>query len=256
MINKENLNREQIIREVTPIGNGAHIFALKEWIGEEVIVIRNPEPSLKKKVLKVIEPYLESIIGVYVYGSYARSEQRKDSDIDLLVISNKNIKIKEKGFEITVLEMNKIRDAIKIAPVLIYSSIIEAKPIINSELLGELKKSYKPEARNFKEYLVETREIAEINEELLDPYSIVLRLRGIYLIEKLLLRDNYSNENFKEWILKNARDLKKKIDFDYVYGAYLKIKDGLKPRIEEEDLRVLLLILKINIQKLEEKIHG
>ena len=32
--------QEQIIREVKKIGNGAHIFTPKEWIGEKVIIVR------------------------------------------------------------------------------------------------------------------------------------------------------------------------------------------------------------------------
>ena len=258
MINKETiLNREQIIREVTPIGNGAHIFAPKGWVGERVVIIRTPESSLKKRILQILEPYLANILGVYLYGSYARGEQREDSDIDILVISNKRFKIKEKGFEIIVLEKDEIKDDIKIAPVLIHSALTEAKPIINSDLLNELKRDYKPRAQDFKEYIKETKNIIKINEELLSSYSIILRLRSIYIIKALLSGEAYSYMGFKKWILKDAgnnKDIKE--NFDNIYHAYIKIKNGLKANIKDDYLKGLLLVLKKKTQKLEDKIYG
>ena len=207
-------------------------------------------------MLKILEPYLENILGVYLYGSYARGEQRQDSDIDLLVISNKKFKIKEKGFGIIILKADEIKEAIKIAPVLMYSALTEAKPIINSKLLNELKKNYKPKVKDFKEYIKETRNIININEELLSPYSIILRLRGIYIIEKLLFGKNYSYAEFKKWVLKDAENEGIKANFDNAYYVYIKIKNDLKANINENDFKTLLLILKNKTKKLEKKIYG
>jgi predicted nucleotidyltransferase len=257
MINEEVFSREQIVREVTPVGNGAHIFAPKEWMGEKVVILRTPKPSLKKRILGILEPHLENILGVYFYGSYARGEQRQDSDIDILIISNKNFKIKEKGFEIIVLKKDKIREAIKIAPLLIYSALMEARPLINSELLENLRKNYKTKARDFKEYIRETKDIIGINEELFSPYSIVLRLRGIYIIERLLAGKNYSYDAFKKWVFKDIKNIKdKKVNFNDIYGAYLRIKGGFRVSARESDLRPLLLILKNKTQELEKKLNG
>ena len=139
MINQQFSDKEQIVREVTLIGNGAHVFTPKEWAGEEVFIIRTPRQSLNKRIIGVLEPYLKYIEGAYLYGSYARKEQRKDSDIDILIIVNKSFKINKKGFEIIVLEKDKIKKATQFAPILIYSALAEAKPIIN---LGLLNLSY------------------------------------------------------------------------------------------------------------------
>lgn len=257
MTNGDDFSREQIIREVAPIGNGAHIFAPKEWLGEKVVIIRTPKPPLKKRILRIIEPYLENILGVYLYGSYARGEQREDSDIDVLIISNKNFKIKEKGFEVIVLEKDKIQETIKIAPILIYSALAEARSIINSELLDNLRNEYKPRAKDFKEYIEETKNIIKINEELLSPYSIILRLRGIYIINRILSGKTYSYADFKKWIFKDIRNINEmKIDFENVYQAYLKIKGNFTTSAKEKDLKYFLLILKNKTHKLEKKIHG
>ena len=251
MINKEIMNKEQLFRIVAPIGNGAHVFAPKEWMGEKVLIIRQLPLSLDERILKILKPYLENILGVYLYGSYARGEQRQDSDIDILVISNKKFKIKEKGFEIIILEKDKIDKAIKIAPVLMYSILNEAKPIINSELFYDLKKRYKPASEYFKGYIKETKDIIEINEELLDPYSIFLRLRGVYIIEKILSGKNPSYEGYKKEVFD---DIKK--DSDNLYNSYLKIKNGLKAEIKEDYLKTFLKILKNKVQKIEDKFYG
>ena len=57
---------EQLIRKVGVVGNGAHIFVPKEWIGEKVIVIKAPAKELKEQILDVLNPYLENIEGAYL----------------------------------------------------------------------------------------------------------------------------------------------------------------------------------------------
>ena len=187
------LEHEQIIRKVTGIGNGAHIFAPKEWLGEEVFVVRHQKKSLKESILSVIEPHLEHIEGAYLYGSYARKEQTKDSDIDLLLITSKKLKIKKQGYEIISIEKEKVQEAIKIAPILIYSALSEAVPIINIKLLNELKSKYNPKLSDFKEFLESTKRVISINEQFLEedkknekkkeseniPYPLILRLKGV-----------------------------------------------------------------------------
>ncbi len=244
--------QEQILREVTPIGNGAHIFAPKEWLGEEVLLIRIIKKSLKERILEVLDPYLENITGVYLYGSYARSEAKKDSDIDLLVIANKKITIKEKGFEIIILEEDSIKKAIEISPMLIYSALAEAKPIINSDLLNKLKTQYLPSIKHYKSYIEETKNIIKINETLLDPYSIILRLKGIYIINQLMNKSNYSNKKFKSWILEKNPHL----DIDQILSSYRKLKNKQKSKILNNGvLKSLLLILKSQTKSIEKKLH-
>lgn len=53
----------------------------------------------KQEVFQILEPYKENIKGVYLFGSYARGEQTKESDIDILVEIKKEFKFKEpKGY--------------------------------------------------------------------------------------------------------------------------------------------------------------
>ncbi|MFA6022899.1 MAG: DUF2080 family transposase-associated protein [Candidatus Pacearchaeota archaeon] len=255
---------QQLVKVVKAFGNGAHIFVPKEWAGEQIIVIKQPRKSIKEKIIEIIEPYLESISGVYLYGSYARAEQREDSDIDLFIVSNKKIKIQSKGFEINCIEEKNIEKAIKLEPLLMYSIFSEAQVIINSKLLYELKEKYKPKVNDFKEYFASCKRLIEVNQEFLShetkeqyflgqavPYSIMLRLRGIFIIHMLLKGEKYSYKKFKEWIIKKAS----KIDFDAIYEAYKNAKDEIKTKqkIKTNDLYVLLKLLDNDVKILE---HG
>ena len=256
MINQTN---EQLIREVTAIGNGAHIFAPKEWLGEQIILIRTRK-TLKEKIMEVLEPYLEDIEGVYLYGSHARNEATEDSDIDILIISTKKLKIKQQGYEIIALKKDELDKAIKISPLLVYSALKEAKPIINSRLLESLKENYPPSSKDFRDYLNETRNILKINRELLDSetnnllnpegiaYSLILRLKGILIIKSLLSNNQYSNKK----LFKIASNYSLK-EFSKIYESYKATKHNqkLKVTIKKSSLYLLIELLEKEIQEVK-----
>jgi len=240
----EVIHKEQLIRKVTPIGNGAHIFAPKDWLNDNVVLIRVPKQSVEVKILEVLKPYLEHIEGVFLYGSYARNEQNENSDIDFLVIANKKLLIKKDNHDIIVLEEKNIEKAIEISPILIYSALAEARPIINSKLLEELKKKYKIQNKHIKDYLTQTKEIIRVNEEFPSLYSLVLRLKGVYIINQLLSDKSYSNEKFKSWLLKSSSnpDIEKINNYkeDYL--------------LSDDEANSLLILLKDKVKELEVKI--
>ena len=64
-------SESKIIRFAKPFGNGAHVFVPKEWIGEEIVLVKPEVKSIKEKILSVINEHLDCIIGVYLYGSLA-----------------------------------------------------------------------------------------------------------------------------------------------------------------------------------------
>ena len=59
--------KEQLIRIVSQVGNGAHIFAPKEWINEKVLIIRLEKKTIKEQVLEKIYPHLDKIIAVFLF---------------------------------------------------------------------------------------------------------------------------------------------------------------------------------------------
>ena len=245
---------EQIVRAAKAFGNGAHIFVPKEWIGQKIFVIRQPKKSLKEKIIEAVEPALDSVVGVYLYGSHARSEEQEDSDIDLFVITDKKIKIKKEGFEILCIEEKDMPKAIAVEPVIMYSILSEAKAIMNARLLEELRLKHKPRLSSFTDYLRDCQRVIKINEEFLESekgsyisgdavvYSLMLRLRGIFIIRSLLKNKRYFHDRFKEWMSAHVRG----IDFDSIYEAYRSAKkdEEMKKKVRVSDLKKLLGFLK------------
>lgn len=254
-------NQEQIIRMVKSFGNGAHVFVPKEWAGEQILVIKPQKKGLKERIVSELDTYLDSIVGVYLYGSYARGEQKEDSDIDLFVITHEKIKIKAKGFEIVCLKQNEIEKAIKIEPLLMYSIFSEAKAIINSKLLEEIKSKYIVKLKDFEPFFKDTQRMIKVNGEFLDSekskilsseaiiYSLVLRLRGLFIIHSILKGRKYSHKLFKSWIKSKLPE----VDFSSIYGAYRSSKNDekIKQKIKTADIKKLLEFLKNEVLRLD-----
>jgi len=245
------MQEQKIIRKVTGIGNGAHIFAPKDWINEDVVITLIPKIDIKQEIIKELYPYLDKISGVYLYGSYARNEQKKDSDIDILVIAKEKFNIKKYGFDIIILKENTIKSAIKINPILMYSIIKESKSIINSQLLETLKK-IKINKNDFNQFIENTKGILKIDKGILKIdkefenyapdsviYSLILRLKGIFIINTLLKNEKYSNHLFKHWLLKKIPEL----DYEEIYESYEIIKKDKKDKDKNSMKYAELLII-------------
>lgn len=177
----------QVIRQVRPTGNGAHVFLPRSWIGQEVAVAPR-DTQLKERIMAVLLPHLETIVGIYLCGSHARNEAEPSSDIDVLVVANTPLRVSSPGFQIITIEENRFSTAIGIDPLLVYSLLAEAKPILNSELLLELRRTHKPRPIEFNDYLKSTKLIADVADEALaddssedcpgeTAYPLLLRLR-------------------------------------------------------------------------------
>lgn len=256
---------ERLIRKVTEIGNGAHIFAPREWLNEEVIIVRTPRINPKEEIIKVLGPYLDKVIAIFLYGSYARGEQERDSDIDVLVISREKFSVKYKNMEIVVIPESKIKSAIKLNPLLFYSMLNEALPIINSSYFEKLKHE-KIDFSLFNEVIKDTKESLKSSQEIMEMdyrlkskiasesvvYSLILRLRGLFIINLLLSNKKYSKQSFRNWLIANSN-----IDYEKIYNIYRAIRDNKKvaEKVPIEQAESLIKLLFKEIKKLEGKIR-
>ena len=266
--------KEQIVKTVVKSGNGGAVWVPKDWLGEEVIVILREKPKLepRERIVHLLEPYLKDILSVAIYGSYARNEQAKDSDIDVLVITKDKrliLEFKKEKLDIASFPIDKLKKAIKKYPAIYYQMVQEAEPLINNYALEELK-NIKISKEGFKEYLRETREHLKSSKELLELdkidntylksysvlYSSMLRLRVLFIIKCILKKDKFSNKKFKKWLFSQSLNFR---EFEDSYRAYGMIRDdknikslSIKISVAEK----VLNILEEELGVLEAQIYG
>ena|SRR3989344_4202281 len=254
------LIEEQIKKKVVCFGNGSIVYTPKEWIGREVIITL-PQLSLKEEILDLLKLHLENIQGIYLYGSYARNEQENDSDADVLVVSDKKFSVKKAGYDINVHSLENLKKILVNNP--LYSLILkEAKIILNKSLLDELKNI--DSRRDFSFVLETTRGVLEINKDFIDMekddfdnsaviYSLVLRLRGLYMIDCILKNKLYSNKDFKNFVMKKGVK-----NFNILYRAYRSERDNRrvgKIKISKDDVNRLYSLVKNETEKKSSKIY-
>lgn len=258
------MQKEEIRRIAVPIGNSSHVILPKDWEGYEISLTKI-ETDPKKDILKFLEPYLSDIIGIYLYGSYARKENEKNSDIDVIVITDKKINIEvKKPFDLTQIEKDKLDNFRKINPILFYSFLFEAETILNNSFLEDFRKE-EFNKKYFNEYIKDTTRVIDINQKLLNLdkseiyvnsnliYSLILRLRGVYILETLLKKEKFSNDSFLKLIRnKLAHDPK------IYYDIYRAIRDNKKPekKIKTEEANKLFDLLNNLLKEIKIKLKN
>jgi predicted nucleotidyltransferase len=247
----------ELIRNVGKWGNSGGILVPKELIGNQVRIITiNRTDKIKKEVLNILLDYLEDVIGIYLTGSYSRGDQEESSDIDIIVITNKIKKeIKSGKYHLSLIPLQNMERIMEKNPLMIAPRLMEAKEIINPELLKILNKK-EVKKNSFKNYVEETKRIILINKGLINLekdkyltspeiiYSVILRLRGVYLIKCILKKNNYLKKDFLKY-LENSKIPKKEVL--EIYKVYRNIRDNTKIEInfkyKLEEIKSLLNFL-------------
>jgi len=199
----------------------------RSWLNKQVVVtLFNPS---KEKILQDIMACMfernlnEEVKGIYLFGSYSRADFDFNSDIDILIITEKTNKlVNYDNYEMLLVSESSFSKNLPNS--LNYLSILkEAKVILNKELIEKYR--LKKYSLNFKKNLLEINKIIKINKDAVKMckenslnvpdgivYSIVLRLRELYLIKCLLSKKDYHKKDFLE------------LAGEKVYSAYLRIK--------------------------------
>ncbi len=269
MINKGFTIREQLVKPVMKSGNGGAVWVPRDWLGQEVIVIlpERSQVNLNQRILQNLGSHLKDVVGVYLYGSYARQEQTSKSDIDVLVVTKeKTFQINEQGLEFTVLPLERLKNAIRKNPEMYYTMIKESQAIINISLLEELQK-IKPDKEAFAGYIKQTKEHLKSNKQLLALdkqdgnmlksdaviYSVMLRLRGVFIIQCILYKKIFSKLAFRRWL--ESKGIGRK-EFQELYQGFSEVRDDkrLRQKISIELAGKLTKVLEEETTNLEEKI--
>ena len=231
-------NQEQLIKKVTKIGNGAHIFVPKEWVNEEVTLVRTLKPKLpvKKEIINILSDYTEDLLGIYLVGSFGRNEETPKSDVDVLVISNKiNKKIELGRYNIIIISRDEVEKQLEKNILPLLPMIKEAKPIFNPLLIEQYKKT-RFTKKNLDFHIKTTKSALKINKGIIKldkelkskcsdsvAYSLILRLRGVYILECLIKDKLWSNKEF-------LRLIKRISGSTEAYNGYLRAKNDDKDK--------------------------
>ena len=129
-----------MLKQTIRVGNSAGILLPKRYLGSLVEVkIKTPNhEEIKQQILDKLNPYLENVMGIYLAGSYARNEEKPDSDIDLVVITSEDLEIKMENYHILCLDYSKLVTEMEESIIEYYPMLLESKPILNKALLKQL----------------------------------------------------------------------------------------------------------------------
>ncbi|MBI1936466.1 nucleotidyltransferase domain-containing protein [Candidatus Woesearchaeota archaeon] len=239
---------------VQKFGNGGHIVLPKEYVGKRIRFIAEPKTfeDIKGQALEILKPHLENISGVYLYGSYARNEQNIDSDVDILVISNKKISIASKpdDYSIASATLEEIEGMLRNNAVIILPIIKEAKTIVNPMILTKYKE-YKFTRDNTSIFMESCRKIFELNKRGIEldfeigsiVYSLILRIKSLLMVKLINNGLRYSKLQLFKFLQNNGISTLKITELYNIYSNEKKnIKVANSKVLESGDILKLLKI--------------
>ena len=223
------------IKTAIKAGNSSAVILPKAWLNKEIrieLARKTPEMMLYDTlgILKENHVQLNSVIGIYLTGSYARAEEDETSDIDILVITNNVDKemINEGAYNILIVSRQLINQKMANDLLPIGQMIKEAKPLLNSSYLKDTE--VKVTKKNVKWYLDTTKDKLKIIQKYLGNknikyvdnkivYTLILRIRTLEIIKRLIKNKDYFKKDFMRLInrISNGKS---------AYQGYLNIKNN------------------------------
>jgi len=250
------------IKKAVKAGNSSAVILPRAWLNREVRaeLVKKTYETILVEVINIIGRYINlgEIIGIYLVGSYAREEESRDSDIDILVINEDTDKemIHEGIYNILIISKKLLKQKLEKDLFPIGQMIKEAKPLINSGYLNSMK--VKVTKENVRWYIDTTKEKLKIIKEYLENtkkkadnravYTLILRIRTLYIIQKLIEKKDYSKKEFVRLI--------EKISGKNPYYAYLSIKNNLEEdnRTSKQEAEKLYYYLKEQLESVKKKL--
>jgi len=253
----------KIIKKVVRIGNGAAVYVPKEYEGKEIVVVL-PEgiDEIRNRILYKLIEYMPNILGVYLYGSYSRGEQNRNSDIDILIITKeKDEKLRAilEDIDLRAIDLESLKKSIKNFPAIIMPILKEAKSFLNPLLLEDLK-NYEIDLKKFNWHFQDIKRIlkiietfVEIDDKDISPthiYSLIMRIRICYMMESLLKNKFFSNKSIKELLKEHGLNEKKINKFLDIYREIREDKE-VKTIIEKKEILDLIKIVRDYSEKIK-----
>jgi len=230
---------QKLVRSIIKVGNSAGVLLPKRWLNGEARVELISKPlNIKKDIFEILDQYLNDIQGIYLIGSYARGEYTERSDIDILAITNKeNKKIKKGRYNIILISQNNMEERLKEDILPLLPMLREAKSLLNMPLIKEYKRTPLTK-KNLKWHIETTKSVMQVNKRFIEIseiqnekvsddviYSLILRLREIYIINCLIKNKKPTTKGILDLIMQITKSKDS-------YEAYLRSKDN-KPEREK-----------------------
>ncbi|MFA5019645.1 MAG: nucleotidyltransferase domain-containing protein [Candidatus Pacearchaeota archaeon] len=209
----------EILRKTIKSGNASAVVLPKSWLDKNVrieLIDKTPEMMLRE-VLEIIAKHMDlsEVIGVYLTGSYAREDDSVNSDIDILVITEKTSReiIKKENYEILIVSLDLLTYKLRENLFPVGVMLKEAKSLLNKNFLESVRITVTK--KNIKWYLDATKERLKLIKNSIDliekkkpngklsdaiAYSLVLRLRTLYIIDCLNKNKPYKKIEFVKLI--------------------------------------------------------
>jgi len=229
------------IKKAVKAGNSSAVILPRSWLHKEVRVelVKKTPQLILIEVIEILKNYigLDSVIGIYLVGSYARGDEDSTSDIDVLVLTRSIDRemLREGIYNILIISSELLQQKLGNDLLPIGQMIKEAKPLLNSNYLGSIE--VKVTRRNIQWYVETTEEKLKMLKRIIDwaqrvgkkyldsriAYTLVLRIRTLYIIDTLIKKNNYSKKDF-------IRLMKTVSKGTNAYEGYLGVKNDIEKK--------------------------
>jgi predicted nucleotidyltransferase len=251
----------EIVKSIVRVGNSAGVILPREWLnGKARIELIEKPLDINKEIFELLSDYLPDIIGIALVGSYARGEEYSGSDVDVLVITESiNTKIKNGKYEIILISENSLKKELEINILPLLPMLKEAKAITNESIFNKYRDSnfskqnlsfhFNTSLSAMKLVDSEIKLVKEKNESFVSQstaYSLILRLRELYIVDCILKNEKWSRKKFLYIVKSVSGSLKS-------YHIYLSVKESNdnmdKLPIKEAERLYSYIFKEINKQK-------
>jgi len=222
------------IKKAIKSGNSSAVVLPRSWLNKEVRVelIKKSSEIILWEVLERLNKSirLDDIIGIYLTGSYARGEESNESDVDILVLTKETDKemISEGIYNILIVSKALLDYKLKFDLFPMGQMIRESKPLLNSDYIESFE--IKVTQKNVNWYIRTSEDKIKLIDLVLKKglkkislnvvYTLVLRIRTLYIIEKIIKNEKYLKKDFVKLINRVSGN-------KVAYAGYLKVKKGI-----------------------------
>lgn len=213
------------------------------------------------KLLNLSELFaLEGIMGIYLYGSWARGEASEHSDYDLLIVvqdpSRVRLKQKPPKADVRIMGIKETVGLVKKDPILIVPILQESVPVYGGELLDYLKSLGFSKERllaplrealvsiGLAEELIKATSGSEVDSTLL--YPIMLRFRQYCLTRSILDGVPGTLKQAEAMVEEHGFDRK---EFWELYEAFRFEQHGVQRKIGKNKLIKFLKLVRGLLEK-------